>query len=71
MQGDPNSKAMETLDVEMEPAEAAPEAITGTTRQMENAWGLLSRARQLLAEGNPTLALQSVTFSSYSPPALS
>jgi hypothetical protein len=63
MQGDTTSpRAMETSDMEME-ATAAP-AVPGTRHQMENAWGLLSRARQLLAEGNPTFALQSVSLSS-------
>lgn len=62
VQRDTVPKAMETSDLEMEAAEAAREIAAGTSRQMENAWGLLSRARQLLAEGSPTLALQSVIF---------
>ncbi|KAJ1698471.1 hypothetical protein LUZ63_006983 [Rhynchospora breviuscula] len=61
MQMDTFPKAMDTSDVDMESASApAPESAAGDNRQLENAWGFLSRARQLLAEGNPTLALQSV-----------
>ena len=64
MQRDTIKEAMETSDVEMKSGEVVPEAAAGTSRKMENAWGLLSRARQLIAEGNPTLALQTVIFSS-------
>ncbi|KAJ3695979.1 hypothetical protein LUZ60_001356 [Juncus effusus] len=60
--------AMDSSDMEMDTAETAPAPAPATdaadgsnlNRQMENAWSLLSRARQLLTEGNPTLALQAV-----------